>query len=625
MICNIDADTLISLPVLIINKYNLQDLKCNLFYLQRFFDNENDIKFGLLGYSISTLEASIEYLDSLLNKSTGKLKSIKQKENKVRHFIEYITGINTLIKNNKTITDFLITFKDCLRYRSDIGQSILSYCIQYHKNDIIIELLSNSLFEKYFPLEDLLDDETVDGSTLLIQCLKYSNDQIASILVDILLNNCSFEELVKYFNRKDKDGRIAAHYLSGQINILAKIGQYIEWNSKDFMNQTPSFTIFRSYDQINYDSMVSLSLKFANDWYKGTTNRLLALSDHIDSKGNSLLHIMKSNISILLNLVDSTEINRCNDKGMTPLMVYVKYNRISNVRSILQDPRINFDMKIKSTGLHCFDFAQDETIIELLAGYALNKRSIFGHIFAHSLKLHNRSSYSLKLTVNIPNINSYKTFNVNLRLIKNLFKVILKKYPLTFLPLKELLMKIDELMYSIRQNSLRCSKLNEKESLLSWITICLDSLIFINALPVLKIFKDEFVLSEWIQKESLAVTATVDLVNKSQVSFKQNVLEPEQVNIMKSFLKFNLEELSSPVPEYAALKSLSVFLKLKTIDIIDCTNMLKLLLYNFYTKLVGKEKLDYSRKEVIFYGIDGLNILLQNLEFLEICTLELTK
>lgn len=629
----IDADTLINLFVLIVNKYNLQDLKCNLFYLQNFFDDENNIKFGLLGYSISTLEASIKYLDSLLNKDTKKLRKLQQQDIKLKHFIECITGTTTSIDGSNNITEFLITFKDCLRYRSANGQSILSYCIQYHQNDIIIELLSNKLFEKCFPLEDLLDDETIDGSTLLIQCLKYSNDTIALVLVDIFLNNCSFEELVTYFKRRDKDGRIVAHYLNGQIDILEKIGQYIEWDLKDDMNQTPLFTIFRSYDQINYDLMVSIALKFAKYWYKETKDRLFLVSEHIDSKGNSLLHIMKSNISILLNLADSNEINRCNNKGMTPLMVYVKYDRVSNVETILQDPRIDFDKKIKYSGLHCFDFAQNEIIIELLGVYALKKKSIFKHIYVHSLKTHNNSSYSVKLTINSSHMNSnnfYKTFDVNLRLIRNLFKIIQKKYSLTFLPLKELLMKIDKLMYSIQKNSLRWIKIQERETILSWMTLCLDSLIHINILSVSDIFKDELALSEWIRKEnSMSIVTTdttiINCYNKSQLSFNSKLLEPEEVYTMQNFLNFNLEELKSLVPKYIALKSLVVFLKFKTIDIIESKNMLKPMSCKFYANMAVKQELNYSRKEVTYYGIGGLNLLLQNLEFMEVCIIKLIR
>lgn len=626
----IDADTLINLFVLILNKYKLHDLKCILFYLQNFFDDENDIKFGLLGYSISTLEASIKYLDSLLNKDTEKLKEVQQRHNKIKHFIEYITGTNTSIDVFDDVTGFLITYKDFLKYRSDTGQSILSYCIQYHQNDIIIELLSNKLYEKCFPLEDLLDDETIDGSTLLIQCLKYSNDQIASVLVDIFLSNCSVEELQTYFKRRDKEGRSVAHYLNGQIDILDRIGQYIEWDSKDCMDQTPLFTIFRSYDQINYDSMVSTALNFAKEWYQRIKNQSFLVSEHIDSKGNSLLHIMKSNVAILLNLVDGTEINRCNNKGMTPLMVYVKYNRVSNVETILQDPRIDFDKKIKHSGLHCFDLAQDENIIGLLGVYALNKKSIFKHIYAHSLKSHNNSSYSLKLTINISQINSndsYKTFNVNFRLIKNFFKVVQKKHPLTFLPLKELLIKMDNLMYSIQQNSLRWIKLQERETILSWITLCLDSLIHINILPVLDIFKDEFILSEWIQKENSTSTVItnstmVNCNNEAQLSFKPKLLEPEQVNTMQNFLKFNLGELKSLIPKFIVLKSLGVFLELKSNDIIECEGMFKLLSGKLYLNMIEKQKLAYPRKEVMYYGIEGLNLLLENLEFMELCILK---
>ena len=107
---------------------------------------------------------------------------------------------NTLCEKTKNLLDKLscenptnevedlATYKDILTYRNEQGQSILSICITNHKNYILLDILSE--YENDFPVEDLLEDETIDGSTLLIESIKAGNLEAAKVLIKIMLFNC---------------------------------------------------------------------------------------------------------------------------------------------------------------------------------------------------------------------------------------------------------------------------------------------------------------------------------------------------------------------------------------------------------------------------------------------------
>ena len=234
-----------------------------------------------------------------------------------------------------------------------------SICISNNKNHILLDILSE--YDSIFPLEDLLEDETIDGSTLLIESIKSGNLEAAKILIRIMMLNCTEEELISYINRTDKYSRTVAHYLTHEIDILKSIGNYVDWKRKNSGGQTPLFSIFRSYDQPNYEAMVKIAFNIANTWYR-KQNRSFDYRDHTDNKGNDLLHVLKTDASILLQLT-KLDINGENYKGLTPLMVYVKYKRLNNIEAIIKDQRLVLEKIQKSTFFTCFDYAKDHTCL----------------------------------------------------------------------------------------------------------------------------------------------------------------------------------------------------------------------------------------------------------------------
>lgn len=72
--------------MLVTCRAQIRNLKCHLSYLQNFYNNDSDTKFGILGYALSTLEAVVCYFEQL-----------KEKEN-YRKLIDFCNSNERLAK-----------------------------------------------------------------------------------------------------------------------------------------------------------------------------------------------------------------------------------------------------------------------------------------------------------------------------------------------------------------------------------------------------------------------------------------------------------------------------------------------------------------------------------------------
>lgn len=648
----INADTLMNLFILVINRLNLTNLKYHLFYLQNFNIDEDNIKFGLLGYAISTLEAAIYYMEDR-KKNYHLIKENIDNDKNLDFFLNYINSMDNTEMNKPSID--MNNFLRCLAFRNSKGQSIISQCIINFKNDLVETLLSKNL-EKWFPLEDLLDDQDIDQSTLLLQSLKIGNFQIAMLLVNIILENCTQLEIKLYLNRLDKNNRHVGYYLMDRIELLNKIGKFLNWNNKDSTHQTPLFTIVRSYDQINYDLMVQNTLRIVKNWNETELGKqTLRLNRHEDLKGNTLLHILKSNIPIILNDPDiEININKCNQKNLTPLMVYVKYNRIDNVKAILNDERLSIYKTMNDPKkLTCFDYTKDKHVLNLLHNHVLLKYTIFGNILVHSLKFHQNMSYSIKLTVKITgrkNDIKYETINLNFNVIKKLIKLLVNKHPFFFVPLQEIMIKCHLLDESVSKIPKLC-QLQYRDLFLRQLTNCLETLIEFDIIPKNIILTEEIKLLEWIQEEKIELQKTKtlndeklsNLNNNKKIKTVKPLLEPEEVNIIQNFLKFNIDELKKWKEKLTIFKRIIVFVQFKNQDVQISKSLIEDLIIGMNldeVKVPNDEtgndiSMDTKKEHVhelneVFtkytkigntaYGNESFTLLIENLEFLIICT-----
>jgi ankyrin repeat protein len=257
---------------------------------------------------------------------------------------------------NGTSTDDLSVDKLAQTQDAD-GNSVLMMAIDSSRRDILKFFLS---MPAHFRIAFVLDDINHEGTTLLSAAVQSGNRALADELLDFLETNASEEELCQYFLLQDSKGRGAAHYLFHQPHLMQRFGTKLPWRQKDKIGQTPLFALFRSYDHELYHAMVDQAIKLATD-AQGDGERL-HLDDHIDHKGNTLLHIVTDNsIAVKLMYHCDCDVNATNDKRFTPLMVSSKYGRTELLRTLFGDIRVDLTMR-DFRGLTAVELAKDDDV-----------------------------------------------------------------------------------------------------------------------------------------------------------------------------------------------------------------------------------------------------------------------
>jgi ankyrin repeat protein len=242
--------------------------------------------------------------------------------------------------------------------QSPDGDSVLMMAIQSRQKDALKYLLN---LKKYYPIRMILHDENNSNTTLLSAAIQTGNTTTADMILDFIVDNAEDDEVVRRFiARQDVDGRCAAHYLFEYPSLIQRIGRFIPWTLKDKNGQTPLFALCRSYDHEDYKWMVSTALAAAA--VSQGDGEPLRLDDHIDNKGNTLLHII-NDYTIAREIMQNCDcdVNASNDKQFTPLMVASKYGRTDMVRTLFRDPRV--DMFARDLrGLTAMELAKDDEV-----------------------------------------------------------------------------------------------------------------------------------------------------------------------------------------------------------------------------------------------------------------------
>ncbi|KAJ8104788.1 hypothetical protein OPT61_g10567 [Boeremia exigua] len=238
------------------------------------------------------------------------------------------------------------------------GDSILMMAIESKQDKALQYLLS--LTEFYTPAF-VFEDCNNDGTTLLSLAVQLAHTKSTDTLLTYILENSSSPEvLAAYFSKQDSKGRCMAHYLFNQPRLIQRIGHLVPWRLKDKNGQTPVFALCRSYDHDEYHTMVDQGLLAAT--YAQEDGQPLHLDEHVDAKGNSLLHVITDPqlANKLLYRCDS-DANATNDKHFTPLMVASKYGRTDMVRVLFQDPRVDLSVR-DARGLTAVELAKDDDV-----------------------------------------------------------------------------------------------------------------------------------------------------------------------------------------------------------------------------------------------------------------------
>ena len=237
------------------------------------------------------------------------------------------------------------------------GDSIPMMAVESRRPEALKYLLS---LEEYYPVEDILEDTNMEGTTLLSAAVQLAHTEIVDILLDFLLCSADETTVAAYLTKSDDHGRTVAHYLFSIPPLMSRIGRLLPWRRRDKHGQTPLFALCRSYDHPDYRSMVKEALGEAQK--AQGDGKPLRLEEHVDSKGNTLLHIVSDpEITILLLRECDCDPNAMNDKRFTPLMMASKYGRVDQVRILFTDPRVDVHLK-ETRGLTAVELAKDDEV-----------------------------------------------------------------------------------------------------------------------------------------------------------------------------------------------------------------------------------------------------------------------
>jgi len=236
------------------------------------------------------------------------------------------------------------------------GDSVLMMAVNNNRPESLKYLL---ILEEYYPLSSVLEDANNEGTTLLSAAVQLGHKEVIDILLDVVFH-AEESLIISYLARQDIRGRRVGHYLFNAPWLIEHIGRLIPWRQRDRNGQTPLFALCRSYDNRNYQEMVESGL-IAAAATQGD-GLPLHLVDHVDSKGNTLLHIVNDpQIALRILLFCDADVNATNDKKFTPLMVASKYGRIDMVRVLFGDPRVDTNAK-ELRGLTAVELAKDDEV-----------------------------------------------------------------------------------------------------------------------------------------------------------------------------------------------------------------------------------------------------------------------
>ena len=237
------------------------------------------------------------------------------------------------------------------------GESVPMMAIQNERPESLKYLLS---LRNYFPLHMILEDRNNEGTTLLSAAVQLGHTELIDIILDFVFQAESESIVLEYLARPDARGRSVAHYMFNAPTLIPRVGRLLPWRQKDRNGQTPLFALCRSYDHGHYRSMVEAGLAAATN--AQGDGQPLHVDDHVDAKGNTLLHIVNDpQIALRILLHCDSDVNATNDKKFTALMVASKYGRLEMVRALFGDPRVDLFAK-ELRGLTAVELAKDDDV-----------------------------------------------------------------------------------------------------------------------------------------------------------------------------------------------------------------------------------------------------------------------
>lgn len=237
------------------------------------------------------------------------------------------------------------------------GNSVIMMAVEAQQPEALAYLLS---LDEYFPPRFVIEDSNKEGTTLLSAAVQLAHTELIEIVLRSVFQTGGQEDILQYFEREDTRGRTVAHYLFHAPDLISRFSNLLPWRKKDKNGQTPLLALCRSYDHPNYAGMVHEALEVAT--HEQGDGHPLHLDEHVDAKGNTLLHVVNDPslaVRILKNC--DSDANATNDKRFTPLMVASKYGRMDMVRALFSDKRVDVLAK-EARGMTAVELAKDDEI-----------------------------------------------------------------------------------------------------------------------------------------------------------------------------------------------------------------------------------------------------------------------
>ncbi|KAL4930156.1 putative VPS9 domain protein [Aspergillus undulatus] len=261
-----------------------------------------------------------------------------------------LNSINTTIEGDSSIETLVKT-------QDPRGDSILMMAVESYRPEALKYLLS---LDEFYSVTDVLEDTNTDGTTLLSAAVQLAQNEIVDILLNFLTKTADEVAIASYLRKSDERGRTVAHYLFSTPPVMQRLKGLLPWRQRDKHGQTPLFALCRSYDHPDYKAMVNEALTAAQE--SQGDGKPLHLDDHVDSKGNTLLHIVSDpEITIRILKESDCDPNATNDKKFTPLMMASKYGRVDQVRILFSDSRVDLHVK-EARGLTAIELAKDDEV-----------------------------------------------------------------------------------------------------------------------------------------------------------------------------------------------------------------------------------------------------------------------
>lgn len=237
------------------------------------------------------------------------------------------------------------------------GESVLMLAVQNQHANVLRYLLS---LRGYFPWENVIEDMNNEDTTLLSAAVQLGNMELIEMILDYVMSDATHEQLLQYIRRQDIWGRSVGHYLFNAPSLISRVGKLVPWRQRDKNGQTPLFALCRSYDHADYYDMVEAGMKAAR--IAQGDDEWLHVDQHVDGKGNTLLHIMSDpRLAFKVLHQSDVDVNAKNEKKFTPLMVASKYGRYDMVRALFADPRVDLAAR-EARGLTAVELAKDEDV-----------------------------------------------------------------------------------------------------------------------------------------------------------------------------------------------------------------------------------------------------------------------